>query len=79
MRIMTSEHNSMKLSSIEELIDELDTLRHYGVSVPEAVYVQARQADVRLLSLLDRREAALLILRRTAFMPSGSAARKHRN
>lgn len=55
-----------RISCIEDLIDELDQLRAYGVAVSEASYHHARQADIRLLSLLDRREAALLILRRTS-------------
>ncbi len=54
------------VTRIEDLIDELDQLRAYGVPVSEATYTHARQADIRLLSLLDRREAALLILRRAA-------------
>ena len=54
------------VTRVEDLIDELDQLRAYGVPVSEATYHHARQADIRLLSLLDRREAALLILRRAA-------------
>jgi hypothetical protein len=55
-----------RITRIEDLIDELDQLKAYGVPVSEASYRHARQADIRLLSLLDRREAALLILRRTS-------------
>jgi hypothetical protein len=55
-----------RLTSIDELIDELDMLRAYGVSVSDAVYAHAKQADLRLYSLLDRRDAALLVLRRAA-------------
>ena len=65
----------MRVKCTEDLIDELDVLRAYGVSVPDAAYVQARQADIRLYSLLDRREAALLVLRRAAASPLGTAAR----
>ncbi len=50
----------------EDLIDELDALRAYGVRVSDAAYLHAREADIRLFSLLDRRDAALLILRRAA-------------
>jgi hypothetical protein len=56
----------VRVNSTEDLIDELDALRAYGVSVSDAAYAQARQADIRLFSLLDRREAALLVLRRAA-------------
>lgn len=52
------------LSSAEELISELDRLKAYGITVPTAAYAHARQVDIRLLSLLDRRDAALLVLRR---------------
>lgn len=55
--------------SVDDLIDELDVLRTYGVSVSDAAYAQARQADLRLYALLERREAALLILRRAASRP----------
>ncbi len=55
-----------RVTCIEDLIDELDQLRAYGVHVSEATYSHARQADIRLFSLLDRREAALLILRRAS-------------
>ncbi len=57
------------VSSIEDLIEELDSLRSYGVTVSEAAYVAARVADIRLLSSLDRRDAALLVLRRALSMP----------
>lgn len=60
----------MRVNCIEDLIDELDILRAYGVSVSEAAYAQARQADIRLYSLLGRREAALLVLRRASLMSS---------
>ena len=53
-----------RIHSIDDLIDELDMLRAYGVSVSDAVYSHARQVDLRLYSLLDRRDAALLLLRR---------------
>lgn len=56
--------NVTRVNSIDDLVEELDMLRCYGVSVPEAAYAHARQADLRLLSLLDRRDAALLVLRR---------------
>lgn len=69
----------MRVNSTEDLIDELDMLRAYGVSVSEAAYVQARQADIRLYSLLDRREAALLVLRRAASLPVGKDAGSNRN
>ncbi len=65
----------MRVKSIEDLIDELDSLRAYGVSVSEAAYAQARQADIRLYSLLGRREAALLVLRRASTSPPAPAAR----
>lgn len=58
------------VSSIEDLIDELDSLRSYGVTVSESVYAAARSTDIRLLSLLDRRDAALLVLRRAASTPA---------
>ena len=57
------------VSSIEDLIDELDSLRSHGVTVSEAAYIAARAADIRLLSLLDRRDAALLVLRRASSVP----------
>ncbi len=60
----------MRVNSTDDLIDELDVLRAYGVSVSDAAYAQARQADIRLFSLLDRREAALLLLRRASSMPT---------
>lgn len=69
----------MRVNSTEDLIDELDMLRAYGVSVSEAAYVQARQADIRLYSLLDRREAALLVLRRAASFPAGKDTGSSRN
>ena len=55
-----------RVTSIDDLIDELDILRAYGVSVSDAVYAQARQADMRLYALLEKRDAALLLLRRSA-------------
>ena len=64
----------MRVKSTDDLIDELDVLRAYGVSVSDAAYAQARQADIRLFSLLDRREAALLVLRRASSMPALRAA-----
>lgn len=54
------------LNSAEDLINELDRLKAYGITVPTAAYVHARQADIRLLSLLCPRDAALLVLRRAA-------------
>lgn len=69
----------MRVNSTEDLIDELDMLRAYGVSVSEAAYAQARQVDIRLYSLLDRREAALLVLRRAASLPTGKDPRPNRN
>ncbi len=60
----------MRVNSTEDLINELDMLRAYGVSVSEAAYAQARQADIRLYSLLDRRDAALLVLRRASCAPT---------
>ncbi len=68
----------MRVNSTEDLINELDMLRAYGVSVSEAAYAQARQADIRLYSLLDRREAALLVLRRAASSPTVKAPRSTR-
>lgn len=53
-----------RVKSIDDLIDELDQLRAYGVTVSDAAYAHAKQADIRLYSLLDRRDAALLVLRR---------------
>ncbi len=55
--------------SAEDLIRELDSLRAYGVTVSDAAYVHAKDVDLRLLSLLDRRDAALLILRRASAQP----------
>jgi hypothetical protein len=55
-----------RVTSIDDLIDELDTLRAYGVSVSDAAYAQARQADIRIYALLEKRDAALLLLRRSA-------------
>ncbi|MCM0045720.1 MAG: hypothetical protein NBV65_13975 [Burkholderiaceae bacterium] len=52
------------LNSTEDLIDELDKLKAYGITVPAAAYAHARQVDIRLLALLGRRDAALLVLRR---------------
>ena len=57
------------VSSIEDLIDELDSLRSYGVTVSEAAYVAARAVDIRLFSSLDRRDAAMLVLRRASSVP----------
>ncbi len=54
------------VNSIDDLIYELDMLRAYGVSVSAAAYAHAKQADIRLYSLLERRDAALLILRRAS-------------
>ncbi len=65
----------MRVKSTEDLIDELDTLRAYSVSVSDAAYAQARQVDIRLFSLLDRREAALLVLRRASSTPAPKSAR----
>lgn len=62
-----------RLTSIDDLIDELDMLRAYGVSVSDAAYAHAKQADLRLYSLLDKRDAALLVLRRaTSWSGDGS-------
>ena len=58
-----------RVNCIDDLIDELDLLRTYGVSVSDRVYDHARQVDIRLFSLLDRRDAALLVLRRAASLP----------
>ncbi|CAM8659352.1 hypothetical protein MCEMAEM21_00376 [Oxalobacteraceae bacterium] len=60
---MTYEHTA------DDLIMELDSLRAYGVSVSDAAYTHVKVADLRLLSLLDRRDAALLILRRASSQP----------
>ena len=57
------------VSSIEDLIDELDSLRSYGGTVSEAAYVAARAVDIRLFSSLDRRDAAMLVLRRASSVP----------
>lgn len=65
----------MRVTSIDDLIAELDLLRTYGVSVSEMAYAHARQADIRLFSLLERRDAALLILRRAASLLPGQVAR----
>lgn len=54
------------VTCVADLIAELDRLRMYGVSVPDAAYRHAEQADLRLYSLLERRDAALLVLRRAA-------------
>ena len=62
-----------RVTSIDDLIEELDVLRAYGVSVSDAVYAQAKQADLRLYSLLDRRDAALLVLRNAASAVRGSS------
>ncbi len=69
----------MRVNSTDDLIDELDMLRAYGVSVSEAAYAQARQVDIRLYSLLDRREAALLVLRRAASFPTAKSSRPNRD
>ena len=61
-----------RIHSIDDLIDELDMLRAYGVSVSDAVYAHAKQVDLRLYSLLDRRDAALLVLRRAASQPAAN-------
>lgn len=53
-----------RVTCVDDLIDELDVLRAYGVSVSDAAYAHAKQADIRLFSLLERRDAALLVLRR---------------
>ncbi len=58
--------------SVDDLIDELDMLRAYGVSVSDAAYAHARQVDLRLYALLDRREAALLVMRRASSSSSSS-------
>lgn len=55
-----------RVTSVDDLIDELDLLRTYGVSVSDAAYAHAKAADIRLYSLLERRDAALLVLRRAA-------------
>ncbi len=55
-----------QVNCTEDLINELDMLRAYGMSVSDAAYLHAREADIRLFSLLNRRDAALLILRRAA-------------
>lgn len=57
------------LNSAQDLIDELDKLKAYGVTVPAAAYEHAHQVDMRLLSLLGRRDAALLVLRRAGSRP----------
>lgn len=55
-----------RVTSVDDLIAELDVLRAYGVSVSDSVYAHAKQADIRIYSLLERRDAALLVLRRAA-------------
>lgn len=55
-----------RVTCVADLIDELDLLRAYGVSVSDAAYAHARKADIRLFSLLERRDAALLVLRRAS-------------
>lgn len=65
------------MNSAQDLIDELDKLKAYGVTVPAAAYEHAHQVDMRLLSLLGRRDAALLILRRAESRP-GSLDRSPR-
>ncbi len=55
-----------QLTSVDDLIDELDLLRAYGVSVSDAAYAHAKRVDIRLYALLERRDAALLVLRRVA-------------
>ncbi len=62
-----------RVTSIDDLIEELDVLRAYGVSVSDAVYAQAKQADLRLYSLLDRRDAALMVLRNASSAVRGSS------
>jgi hypothetical protein len=52
------------VTSTEDLIDELNKLKAFGVNVSDAAYDMARQADIRLYSLLERRDAALLVMRR---------------
>ncbi len=76
---MTEKSNGkpmMRVNSTEDVIDELDLLRAYGVTVSDAGYRHVRQADIRLFSLLDRREAALLVLRRAASFPQGALAQR---
>ena len=63
-----------RVTSIDDLIEELDVLRAYGVSVSDTVYAQAKQADLRLYSLLDRRDAALMVLRNAASAVRGSSS-----
>ena len=62
------------VTSTQDLIEELDRLKAYGVRVPESSYAHARQADIRLYSQLERREAALLVLRRAASPSLGKLA-----
>ena len=59
-----------RVTSVDDLVGELDVLRRYGVSVSAAAYAHARQADIRLFALLERRDAALLVLRRASASPS---------
>ncbi len=54
-----------RLNFRQDVIRELDQLKSYGVTVSEAAYTHARQTDIRLLSLLEPRDAALLLLRRS--------------
>lgn len=65
-----------RVTSIDDLIDELNLLRAYGVTVSDAAYAHAKQADIRLYALLDRRDAALLILRRASAHTAASLAQR---
>lgn len=56
----------MYVHSTDDLIRELDSLKAFGVTVSDAAYAHAKDIDLRLLSLLDSRDAALLILRRAS-------------
>jgi hypothetical protein len=66
-----------QLTSVDELIDELDLLRAYGVSVSDAAYAHAKLVDIRLYSLLERRDAALLVLRRATSSEPVRRARRN--
>ena len=60
------------MHSVDDLIKELDMLKAFGVTVSDAAYAHAKGIDLRLLSLLNRRDAALLVLRRASTLPKPS-------
>jgi len=55
----------------DDLVEELYLLRTYGVGVSDAAFDLARRADLRLYAPLGRQEAAMQLIRESAYRAAG--------